>query len=141
MTAIVALYVIVHFLSGGNEAVSRPQLELQDKIEIVVVGLSNVTGDRLDAWVKNVGLGTISFIEKAEIILAVSGVKLNTVKYRASGEVNTWVEDPVGFSWDPGDTLHLIITLPSDSPLATGKQTLRVSTSKGTNANQRFDVR
>ena len=140
MTAIVAIAIIVN-LSGNTEAVSWSQLEPQDKIEVIAVAPFDVTGDRLDAWVKNVGLGTISFIEKAEIIVGVPGVRLNTMKYRAEGGNNTWVENPVGSSWDPGDTLHLIINLPSGSPLATGKHTFRVSTSTGTHANKSFYVR
>lgn len=141
MTAIVAIATIVNLFNGNTETVSRSQLEPQDKIEVIAVGLSVVTGDRVDAWVKNVGLGTISLIEKAEIIVGVPGVRLNTMKYRAGGGNNTWIEDPVGSSWDPGDTLHLIITLPSGSPLATGNHTFRVSTSTGTNANKSFYVR
>ena len=136
MTAIVAIATIVNYLDGDSEAVSRSQREPQDKIEIIAVGLSVVTGDRIDAWVNNVGFGPISFVEKAEIFL-----RSNTLKYSSAGGDNTWVEDPVGSSWNPKDTLHLIITLPSGSPLATGKQTFRLSTSKGAIADKSFGVR
>ena len=140
MTAVVAIAAIVNILDGGNDAVARSQLEPKDKIAIIAVG-PNATGDRIDAWVKNVGVGPISFFEKAEVIVTVPGVRLPTVKYSPAGGDNTWVEDPVGSSWDPGDTLHLIITLPAGSPLATGEQRFRISTSKGAIANQSFDGR
>ena len=140
MTAVVALAAIVNLLNGDSEAVARSQLEPQDKIAIIAVG-PNATGDRIHAWVKNVGFGPISFVEEAEVIVTMPGFRLNTVKYSPAGGGNTWVEDPMGSSWDPGDTLHLIITLPAGSPLAADKQTFRVSTSKGAIADKSFGVR
>lgn len=133
MIAIVAIVTFVQFLNRDSEVVSRSRVEPQEMIEIIAVAPFDVTGDRIDAWVKNVGFGPISLVEKAEIF-----VRSNAVKYSQAGGGNTWVENPVGSSWNPEDTLYLIITLPSDSPLATGKHTFRVWTSTGTYANKSF---
>ncbi len=65
MTAIVAIAAIVHLVNGDEMfLVAQSQQEPLDKIAIIAIG-PNATGDRIDAWVKNVGLGPISLIEKA----------------------------------------------------------------------------
>ena len=140
MTAIVAIANIVYLLNGGSEAVARLQQEPLDKIAIIAVA-PNATGDRIDTWVKNVGVGPINSIGESEIFVITPGHRLNAMKYSASRGYNSWVEDPVGSSWDPTDTLHIIISLPAGNPVAAGKHMLRVSTSKGTIADKSFDVR
>ena len=51
---------------------------------------------------------------------------------------NTWVEDPVGSSWNPRDTMHIVITLPVADPLVVGNHVLRVSTPNGVAAEKTF---
>ncbi len=139
MTAIVAIAGVVYLLTGGSGAMTRSQQEPLDKIAIIAIA-PNATGDRIDAWVKNVGLGPISLIEKAEILVMATSVTFNVIKHSATRGYNTWVEDPVGSAWDPANTLHIIITLPAGSPLTAGKYMLRVSTAAGTNVDKSFDV-
>ena len=140
MTAIAAMAAIPYFLDRSSEEAVEAQQEPPDRITIIAVAPSNPTGDRIDARVKNVGLAPISTIDKSEIFVITPGVRFDTMTYSAGHEDNTWVEDPVGSSWNPKDTLHIIITLPAHRPLS-GEHTLRVSTSKGTIADQSFDVR
>ena len=93
MIAIVAIVIFVQFLNRDSEAVSRSRVEPKEMIEIIAVAPFDVTGDRIDAWVKNVGFGPISFVEKAKIF-----VRSNAVKYSEAGGGNTWVENPAGSS-------------------------------------------
>ena len=140
MTAIVAIAAIVFFLNGGSGSTPRSQQGPPDKIAIIAVAPSNPTGDRIDAWVKNVGLGPITSIENAEILVMSPNVTFNVIKHSAAREYSTWLEEPVGSSWDPWDTLHMIVTLPAGSRLAAGQYMFRVSTSRGTIADKIFKV-
>jgi len=138
MTAIVAIAVIVNFLDRSSEEEVEAQQEPSDRIAIIAVAPSNATADRIDAWVKNVGSAPIRTIDKPEIFVITPSVRFDTMTYSGGNGDNTWVEDPVGSSWNPGDTLHIIITLPAGSPLAAGEHMFRVSTSKGTVVEKSF---
>ncbi len=89
---------------------------------------------------KNVGLGPISPIEKTEILVMSPSVTFNVMQHSVTRGYSSWVEDPVGSSWDPWDTLHMIVTLPAGSRLAAGQYMFRVSTSRGTIADKSFKV-
>ena len=120
----------------GNRSVVE-SLRALSSVEIIAVS-PNATGDRINAWVKNVGVIPINSMDESEFFLIADGARLDTLKYSATGGDNTWVEDPVGSSWSPAETLHIIITLPSGSPLAAGNYMLRVSTPNGVTAEKTF---
>ena len=60
------------------------------------------------------------------------------MKYIAADGGNTWVEDPPGSSWDQGDTLHIMITLPVGDPFVVGDHVLRVLPPNGVTADKSF---
>ena len=58
--------------------------------------------------------------------------------FNTAGGDNTWTDSPVDSPWNRSDTLHMVVTLPVASPLATGDHRLRISTSNGIVADKIF---
>lgn len=137
MTAMVTVAAIVYYLNGGSETVERSQQEVVGRVAILGVG-PNARGDRVYAWVKNVGVAPINAINESEIFVITPGARFDAMKYGAAGGDNTWVEDPVGSSWNQGDTLKIVITLPVGDPLALGDHVLRVFPPNGITVEKTF---
>ena len=132
--AIMVIFSIGPTVSKSSQAVSESQLEASDiirtSIEIIAVA-PDAAGTQIDAWVKNVGVEPISPVNKSDVFVITPGTRFDAMTYNTAGGDDTWTDSPVGSAWNRSDTLHIVITLPAASPLATGDHLLRVSTRNG----------
>ena len=139
--AMVVIFSIGPSVSRSSQAVAASQNEAADRIstsiEIIAVA-PNAAGTQIDAWVKNVGVELISAVGKSDVFVITPGSRFDAMTYNTAGGDNTWTDSPAGSSWNRGDTLHMVITLPAASPLATGDHRLKVSTVNGITADMTF---
>ena len=141
MDAVLAVLLVVSAIGTtiANSAQSAVDFQQEAVGRVAIIGVGpNATGDRIDAWVKNVGVAPINAIDESEIFVITAGARFDAMKYGAAGGDNTWVEDPVGSSWDPRDTLHIVMTLPAGDPLAVGEHVLRVFPPNGITVEKTF---
>ena len=107
---------------------------LKTKMEVLALA-KNSSGDRLDAWVKNVGGTTIDDPEDLDLILMRPWNRLDALTYSNSVSGSkvwrTGDQGAIGSSWDRGKTLHVIITLAGDDMLTERDFGLIVSTPGG----------
>jgi len=138
--AVLVIVTVTPAISGSaqatGQAANEASVRIKTDIEIIAVA-SNVAGTQIDAWVKNVGTAQIMALDKSDVFVITPGTRFDAMTHAASGD-NTWTEVPAGASWSRGDTLHVVITLPSASPLATGDHSIRVSTPNGVTADKFF---
>lgn len=139
-TAVVLIMTLGPSIAGSSQSVVEANREASDRIrtniEIIAVG-TNAAGTQIDGWVKNVGVIPIYAIDKSDIFVITVGSRFDAMTHAPSGD-NTWIEDPAGSSWDRGDTLHIIITLPVGNPLSVGDHVLSVSTWNGVSSEKIF---
>ena len=138
--ALIVILGIGPSISSSSQAVTESQNEAADRmrtsIEIIAVA-SNAAGTQIDAWVKNVGVESISPVNKTDVFVITPGTRYDAMAYNTAGGDKTWKDDPVGLSWNRSDTLHIIIDL-SASALTAGDHQLRVSTRNGITADMTF---
>ena len=138
--AVVVIITITPAISMSSQSVVESNREyaarLQTDIEIIAVAPDS-TGTQIDVWVKNVGVIPILAIDKSDVFVITSGSRFDALTYAPGGD-NTWIESPVGSSWNRSDTLHLKLTLPAANPLSVGSHRLVVSTSNGASSERFF---
>lgn len=119
------------------ESQQQSATRIMTSIELIAA-TTNITGTAVDAWVKNVGLVPINAMEKSDVFVITPGTRFDAITYNSAGGNNTWVETPLGSSWNRGDTLHVQITLPISGALTTGDHMIRISTPNGVVADKTF---
>ena len=120
-------------IESSREASNR----IMTDIEVIAVA-TDPAGTRVDAWIKNVGVAQIQTISKSDVFVVTPGTRFDYMIYAPSGD-NTWIETPLGVSWNRGDTLHIAITLPTSNPLGVGNHVLKVATPNGVPAERTFN--
>lgn len=135
--ALVVVMTVIPSLGSTGQSVVQSQQEAAGRImtSIEIIAVSAKT-NRIDAWVKNVGVATVSAVSKSDVFLVTPGTRYDAVKYNPAGGDNTWVEDPLGASWNRGDTLHLVIDPAGTLPA--GTHMLRIGTPNGVAAEYTF---
>ncbi|MBC8281729.1 MAG: hypothetical protein H8E48_13170 [Chloroflexi bacterium] len=132
--AMVVIFSIGPSVNTSSQAVTESQNEsvgrIRTAIEIIAV-TSDAAGTQIDAWVKNVGVEPISPVNKTDVFVITPGTRFDAMTFNSAGGDNTWTDSPVDSIWNRGDTLHIVVTLPAGSPLASGDHRLRVSTRNG----------
>jgi len=138
--AVMVILTIGPSVSSSSQSVLETQKEasirIKTNIEVIAVA-ANSSGTQVDAWVKNVGVAPIMGLAASDVFVVTPGSRYDSMTYAASGD-NTWTELPSGSSWNRGETLHIYITLPVSSPLASGNHLIRVSTPNGVVAERVF---
>ncbi len=109
---------------------------IKTDVEIIAVAADSA-GTTIDAWIKNVGVVPIYAIEQMDIFVITPGTRFDAMTHAASGD-NTWTETVLGSAWSRGDTLHITITLPVASPIATGTHALGITTANGVSTEKIF---
>ena len=140
----VVISAIIPTISTSSQAVIGSQRVASDRIktsiEIIAVA-PTITGDRIDAWVKNVGAGVIDAIEKTDVfVIKADGSRFDELTYKTDGTSKTFTGDleESNLRWNRGDTLHLFIYL-QDDLLSTGDHVLRVATHNGITDQEDFE--
>ena len=113
---------------------------IKTNVEIIAV-TSNAAGTQIDAWVKNVGLGYITPIDKSDVFVikpADPGKRFDAMTYNTGGGDKTWTPAPVVTTWNRGDTLHIEVTLSGGNALGAGDHVLRVGTRNGIISDMTF---
>ena len=154
--AIVVIMTIGPQIGSSSQSVAESQKEaagrIRTAIEIIAVS-GNLTGDQVDAYVKNVGTVTIIAVDRSDVFLIKQGTRFSAPCYVSSstcvGTVNSWNADiggssvgSSGFSWDRGDTLHLRILLTGDTAdgkMTAGDHKFRFSTPNAILAEKTFE--
>ena len=138
--ALMVILTIGSSVSGSSQSILEIQREasvrIKTNIEVIAVAADS-SGTQIDAWVKNVGVVAIMGLDTSDVFVVTPGFRYDSMTYAASGD-NTWIELPAGSSWNRGETLHISITLPAGSPLASGNHMIRVSTPNGIVAERVF---
>ena len=149
--ALVVMLALLPVISSSSSAVIESQSEAADRIrtDIEIIAVSgNITGDRIHAWVKNVGTFSILAIERSDVFLVRStdpGNRFDSIAYATTTTDNdvskTWTGDRKerGLSWERGDTLLVQIELRGSDLLGTGDHALRFSTPNGITAEKTFE--
>lgn len=138
--AVMVILTIGPSVSNSSQSVLEIQKEASNRIKTnieVIAVAANSNGTQIDAWVKNVGVVSILGLETSDVFVVTPGSRYDAMTHAASGD-NTWTELPSGASWNRGETLHIAITLPAGSPLASGNHMIRVSTPNGIVAERVF---
>ena len=138
--AVMVIITIGPSVSNSSQSVLEIQREASNRIKTnieVIAVAANSAGTQIDAWVKNVGVVSILGLETSDVFVVTPGSRYDAMAYAAGGD-NTWTELPSGASWNRGETLHIAITLPAGSPLASGNHMIRVSTPNGIVAERVF---
>jgi len=138
--ALVVILTIGPSVSGSSQSVLQSQKEasvrIKTNIEVIAVA-SNVAGTSVDAWVKNIGVAPIRGLKTSDVFMITPGVRYESMLYAASGD-STWTELPLGSSWNRGETLHIVVTIPAADPLISGNHTILISTPNGVTAERVF---
>jgi len=138
--ALMVILTIGPSVSRSSQSILEIQREasvrIKTNIEVIAVAADS-SGTQIDAWVKNVGVAPIMGLDTSDVFVVTPGSRYDSMTYAASGD-NTWTELPAGSSWNRGETLHISITLPTGSPLASGNHMIRVSTPNGIVAERVF---
>ncbi len=138
--AVMVILTIGPSVSNSSQSVLEIQREASNRIKTnieVIAVAANSDGTQIDAWVKNVGVVSILGLATSDVFVVTPGSRYDAMTHAASGD-NTWTELPSGASWNRGETLHIAITLPAGSPLASGNHMIRVSTPNGIVAERVF---
>ena len=129
-------------ISASSSSVIESTQEGANRIKTnveIIAATSNVAGTQIDAWVKNVGMVHISPINKSDVFVITPGIRFDAMTYNTGGGDDTWKQGtPTLTTWNRGDTLHIVVTLPAGSPLATGDHVLRVGTRNGIISDKTF---
>jgi len=83
-------------------------------------------------------VGKFTLMKKVDVFVITPGTRFDAITYGVTGSNGTWLEDPLGASWNRGDTLHIKVNLPTANPLAIGDHVIRVSTPNGVAADKTF---
>lgn len=147
--ALVVILALLPVIGSSSSAVIKSQSEAANRIKtsIEVIAVSG-TGDQIRAWVKNVGTASIVAIDRSDVFLIRTtdpNIRFDSMTYNADpagspSDNKTWTGDRKESSlpWDRGDTLQILIELPTDT-LRTGDHVLRFSTPNGTTAEKTFE--
>jgi hypothetical protein len=144
-TASVVMYAVISANISSSQSVAESQREaaVRNRTSIEVIGVgSRPGGTRVDAWVKNVGTAPILAIEMTSLFLSQPGTRYDALSYNNDGVTSrTWYGDlkEAGLPWNPGDTLHITITLAGGDLIDGPKDyVLRVSTPNGETNDELF---
>lgn len=142
--AIVMYSVISSNISTSQSAAEAHQEEgVRNRTSIeVIAAAARPGGTKIDAWVKNVGTAPIAAIEESNLFLIQPGTRYDALTYDNDGATSrTWFGDlkETGLPWNPGDTLHLTITV-SGGDLIDGPKdyVLRMATPNGKTDDEIF---
>ncbi len=143
--AIVVVMAMGPSISLGSQSAVESSRAAADRMktntEIIAVGVDSV-GQRIDAWVKNVGVATIDAVEKSDVFLIQPGTRFESIPYSGDPTSSSyWYGDleENGLPWAKGDTLQITVELPTgDSILQDIQYLLRVSTPNGITAEKSF---
>lgn len=139
-TAVVLIITIVPSITMSSQSVVESNREASNRIKTnieVIAVATNSAGTQIDAWVKNVGVVPIYAVNKSDVFVITPGSRFDAMTYAASGDT-TWVDNPMGSSWNRSDTLHITVTLPASNPLSTGDHVLSMSTWNGVSSEKVF---
>ena len=139
-SAVVVLLTIGPSITGSSQSVLESQREASNRIKTnieVIAVAADSAGIQIDAWVKNVGVSPILGLTTSDVFVVTPGTRFDAMTHAASGD-NTWTEVPSGASWNRGETLHVVITLPVANPLAVGDHNVKFSTPNGILAERSF---
>ena len=139
--AVLVIITITPTIAGTSQSIMESSREASNRIstniEVIAVA-TDPAGTRIDAWIKNIGVASITAISKSDVFVVTPGTRFDYIIYAPSGD-NTWIETPVGTPWNRGDTLHIAITLPTTNPLGVGNHVLKVATANGVHAERTFN--
>jgi len=139
--AVLVIITMTPTIAGTSQSIMESSREASDRIKTnieVIAVASDLAGTRVDAWIKNVGVVSIPTISKSDVFVVTPGTRFDYMTYAASGD-NTWIEAPLGTTWNRGVTLHIAITLPTTNPLGVGDHVLKVATPNGIHAERTFN--
>lgn len=141
--AVVVITTMIPLISRSTGSAVESQQEAAKRIEtsIEIIALApSAAGNRIDVWVKNVGVATIDAIDKSDVFLIKQGVSATAMKYSSIAATKTWSGDlkEQGLSWSKGSTLQITITLLGADVLTAGEYLLRVSTPNAITADKIF---
>lgn len=137
-TAAVVMYAVIssNISSSQSAAESQQEAGVRNRTSIeVIAAAARPGGNKIDAWVKNVGTAPIAAIEESSLFLSQPGTRFDALTYNNDGVTSrTWYGDlkEAGLPWNQRDTLHIIITM-SGADLIDGPEdyVLRMSTPNG----------
>ena len=143
--ALVVIGAIGPSIGRSADAVVASQTEaagrIKTSIEVIVVA-SNAAGTTVDAYVKNVGIETVTAIHKSDLYLIQPGTRFDALVYNNDGvTTKTWYADlkESSLPWNRADTLHITITLVGgDIILASTNYTLKMSTPNAISSEKDF---
>ena len=139
--AVLVIITMTPTIAGTSQSMMESSREASNRIKTdieVIAVASDSAGILVDVWIKNVGVAPIPAVSKSDVFVVTPGTRFDYISYAPSGD-NTWIETPVGTSWDRGDTLHISITLPTANPLGVGDHVLKVATPNGVYAERTFN--
>ena len=130
--------------AGENTKTTVAQSEEQRKSGITILQvLVNSSGSEMNIWAKNTGSSEIQPLEKLDLfLLDIDGLWGDYITYSPtpSSSQNTWrVVSPPNVPWKPGDTFHLLASLPAN-PLPNNGYTLSITTPDLFKDEFRFDT-
>lgn len=145
--AVIVIGTLGPSISTSSQSVVESQHEAAGRIKtsIEIIAVSVYESDtKVDAWVKNVGVDTISAINKSDVFLIQTGTRFDAMVYMSGTLSGTKVWNGDLFEatprkpWNRGDTLRITIKLSSADKVQTGDHVLRVSTPNGITADKAF---
>ena len=141
--AVVVIVTLGPTIGSSSQSVVESQREASGRIKtsIEIIAIS-ATGDRIDAWVKNVGVDPIVAIDRSDVFLeGRSEGRFDRMTYSSTGGSKTWTGDlkENSLSWARGDTLHVNIKLTDAADnLSAADHVLKFSTPNGITAEKHF---